>query len=102
MLSEDQAVEMAEMFRLMGDATRLGIIFACLEKPVNVGELAERLGASQSLVSHHLRLLRAARILKAERRGRQVFYAAADQHITSMLTDMAHHIGEPVAETAEA
>ena len=39
MLTEDQAVELAEMFRLMGDATRLSIIFACLDKPVNVGDL---------------------------------------------------------------
>ncbi len=101
MLTEDQAVELAEMFRLMGDATRLSIIFACLDKPVNVGDLVERLGASQSLVSHHLRLLRAARILKAERRGKQVFYSAADQHISSMLTDMAHHVGEPVSETGD-
>ncbi|MEE8548782.1 MAG: metalloregulator ArsR/SmtB family transcription factor, partial [Alphaproteobacteria bacterium] len=82
MPNEDQTIEMAEMFRLMGDATRLRIILACREKPAFVNELAARLGSSQSLISHHLRLLRAARILKAERHGKQVFYSPADEHIS--------------------
>ncbi len=101
MPSEDQTIEMAEMFRLMGDATRLRIILACREKPAFVNELAERLGSSQSLISHHLRLLRAARILKAERHGKQVFYSLADEHIRSMIADMVHHVGEAAAEEAE-
>ncbi len=101
MPSEDQTIEMAEMFRLMGDATRLRIILACREKPAFVNELAERLGSSQSLISHHLRLLRAARILKAERHGKQVFYSLADEHISSMIADMVHHVGETATEEAE-
>ncbi|MEE8515490.1 MAG: metalloregulator ArsR/SmtB family transcription factor [Alphaproteobacteria bacterium] len=96
--TDDQTIEMAEMFRLMGDATRLRIIFECLKGPVCVGDMADRLQASQSLISHHLRLLRAARILKSERQGKQVFYSAADEHISCVLTDMAHHVGEPVSE----
>ncbi|MEE8549382.1 MAG: ArsR family transcriptional regulator, partial [Alphaproteobacteria bacterium] len=60
-----------------------------------------RLGSSQSLISHHLRLLRAARILKAERHGKQVFYSPADEHISSMIADMVHHVGETVAEEAD-
>lgn len=96
--TDDQTLEMAEMFRLMGDATRLRIILACLKGPVCVGEMAGRLGASQSLVSHHLRLLRAARILKSERQGKHVFYSAADEHISCVLTDMSHHVGEPVSD----
>ncbi|MEE8274524.1 MAG: transcriptional regulator, partial [Alphaproteobacteria bacterium] len=46
-------------------------------------------------VSHHLRLLRAARILRAERRGKQVFYSAADEHIRTVLGDMIEHVAEP-------
>jgi ArsR family transcriptional regulator len=93
-LSDDQATELAEMFRLMGDHSRLRIILACLDGPASVGAIAERLGLSASLVSHHLRLLRAARILRAARRGKQVFYAAADQHIRRVLLDMTAHVGE--------
>lgn len=97
-IGDDQVVELAEMFRLMSDPTRLRIILACLDQAASVGEMAERLGISPSLVSHHLRLLRAARLLQAERRGRQVFYAVGDEHIRSMLTDMVDHVAEGEAE----
>jgi ArsR family transcriptional regulator, lead/cadmium/zinc/bismuth-responsive transcriptional repressor len=96
-LSDDQATELAEMFRLMGDQSRLRIILCCLDGPTAVGDIAERLGLSASLVSHHLRLLRAARILRAARRGKQVFYAAADAHIRRVLIDMTAHVGEAAA-----
>jgi DNA-binding transcriptional ArsR family regulator len=99
-ITEDQAVELAEMFRLMGDASRLKIIVACLDKPVCVGDIAGRLKLSPSLVSHHLRLLRAARVLRAERQGKQVFYAAAGEHIRCVIADMTAHVGEP-AELSE-
>ena len=93
-IPEDQVVELAEMFRLMSDPTRLKIILACLDDPAAVGEMADRLAISASLVSHHLRLLRAARLLQADRRGRQVFYVVGDPHIRSMLTDMVDHVAE--------
>src|SRR3954468_11765986 len=101
-MSDDQVVELAEMFRLMSDPTRLKIILACLDAPAAVGEIAERLGISASLVSHHLRLLRAARLLQADRRGRQVFYAVMDEHIRSMLSDMVDHVAEVDAEAEAA
>ena len=100
-LSEDQTTELADMFRLMSDPTRLRIILACLDAPAAVGEMAERLGISASLVSHHLRLLRAARLLQADRRGRQVFYAVQDEHIRSMLSDMVDHVAEEDAGTVQ-
>ncbi|WP_082054360.1 ArsR/SmtB family transcription factor [Methyloterricola oryzae] len=87
--------ELADLFRLLGDSTRLHIVLTCLNEPISVGEIASRLDLSQSLVSHHLRLLRAARIVKATRQGKQVFYIAADQHISGMLTEMLEHIAEP-------
>jgi ArsR family transcriptional regulator len=97
-IGDDQVVELAEMFRLMSDPTRLKIILACLDAPISVGDMADGLGISASLVSHHLRLLRAARLLQAERRGRQVFYVVGDSHIRSMLTDMVDHVAEGEAE----
>lgn len=103
-IGEDQVVELAETFRLMSDPTRLRIILACLDAPAAVGDMADRLGISDSLVSHHLRLLRAARLLQADRRGRQVFYAVGDHHVRSMLTDMTDHVAEiePEAEAEPA
>lgn len=101
-MTDDQAVELAEMFRLMGDPSRLKIIVACLAEPTSVSDVAARTRLSQSLVSHHLRLLRAARILRGERRGKQVFYAAADEHVRCTISDMvAHVLEEPEADHGE-
>lgn len=94
-LDDGQTVELAEMFRLMGDASRLKIVLSCLSGPVSVGKIAERVGLSASLVSHHLRLLRAVRLLRAERQGKQVFYEVADEHISCVIADMVAHVGEP-------
>jgi DNA-binding transcriptional ArsR family regulator len=93
--AESSIHELADLFRLLGDPTRLRIVLSCLQGPVAVNDIAAQHDLSASLVSHHLRLLRAARIVKADRQGKQVFYAAADQHISSVLADMLEHIAEP-------
>ncbi len=93
-LSERETLAMAEMFHLLGDPSRLRIALACLEDPVPVGEIAAGLDLSQSLVSHHLRLLKAARLVRAERRGRNIYYSAADEHVRSVLADMVAHARE--------
>lgn len=95
MLTTDQTSELAEMFRLLGEPNRLGLVANCLDGPLSVGELTGRLGLSQSLVSHHLRLLRAARLLRTVRRGKQVFYSIPDCHVRDMLTNMIEHLTEP-------
>jgi len=97
---EDQAVEIAEIFRLLGDPTRLRVVTCCLDKPRNVSEIAGTVGVSASLVSHHLRLLKAARLVRAERRGKQVFYTTADEHVDCVLRDMIDHVAEPDPEGA--
>ncbi|MGE0151688.1 MAG: ArsR/SmtB family transcription factor [Reyranellaceae bacterium] len=94
MSNDGLIVQLSEIFKLLGDATRLRIAMLCLHERVSVGAIAERLDLSVSLVSHHLRLLRAARILRAEREGKQVFYVAADHHVRQILDDMTAHIGE--------
>jgi ArsR family transcriptional regulator, lead/cadmium/zinc/bismuth-responsive transcriptional repressor len=94
MLSPHRTIELAETFRLLSDPSRLGIVTSCLNGPINVGEITSRLQLSQSLVSHHLRLLRSAKLLKAERRGKQVFYTILDCHVHEMLTNMIDHLAE--------
>jgi DNA-binding transcriptional ArsR family regulator len=96
--SADTIVPLADLFRLLGDPTRLRIVLACLDERRAVGAIAQALGLSPSLVSHHLRLLRAARIVRAERQGKQVFYLAADRHISAMLTGMLEHVAEPAGD----
>jgi ArsR family transcriptional regulator, lead/cadmium/zinc/bismuth-responsive transcriptional repressor len=95
MLDADQKTELAELFRLLGEPNRLGIVASCLDGSLSVGEITQRLALSQSLVSHHLRLLRAARLLKAGKRGKQVFYSIPDCHVREMLTNMIEHLAEP-------
>lgn len=90
----DQIAVIAETYRLLGDPTRLRVLMACLDGPISVGDIAAAIHASPSLVSHHLRLLRAARLVRGTRKTRQVFYAAADNHIRSMLADMIEHVRE--------
>ena len=94
-LADDQVAELADMFRLLGDPSRLRLVLACLDGAHSVGALVESLGLSQSLVSHHLRLLRAARLLRAERHGKQVHYSIADDHVRCVLVDMVDHVAEP-------
>jgi len=93
-LSDDHAVALADLFRLLGDPTRLRIVVACLRTPLAVSDIADRLGLSVSLVSHHLRLLKGARLVRAERQGRQVYYEADDLHVRRMVEDMVTHIAE--------
>ena len=78
----------AAVFRLLGDPTRLRVLLACLD------EIATRIGASQPLVSHHLRQLREARMVRGERHQRRILYATADDHVSGMLVDMLEHAGE--------
>lgn len=90
----DDIALMAEVYKLLGDPTRLSILIACMDDELAVGEIAEAVGASQSLVSHHLRLLKAARLVRGNRQAKQVFYCADDEHIRHMLKDMLEHVAE--------
>lgn len=97
-LDEERAIELAEIFRMLGDPNRLRIAVACLGEPLCVGDVAERVGLSAALVSHHLRVLRAARFLTARKRGKQVFYVATDDRVRCIITDMVEHVVEPAAD----
>lgn len=90
----EETTKLAEVFHLMGDPSRLGILMLVMDEPRSVGEIAAATGHSISLVSHHLRLLRARRLVRAERRGKQVFYNLEDAHVRSVLRDMVEHLRE--------
>ena len=99
--SDAQISVIAETYRLLGDPTRLRVLLACLGRPIAVGDIAKAVKASPSLVSHHLRLLRAARLVRGTRRNKQVFYETADQHIARMLADMIEHAMEDHGEDSD-
>ena len=79
-LDEQTARRLAELFRALSDPSRVRIIAALLEGETNVRTLAGMVGISESAVSHQLRTLRQMRLVRARRRGREVFYALDDEH----------------------
>lgn len=94
-MTPDEGAQLSDLFRLLGEPNRLRLVAACLDGPRSVGDLTETVGVSQSLVSQHLRLLRAGRLLKQTRAGRNVFYELPDCHVRTMLTNMMDHVLEP-------
>lgn len=99
---EDQLAVITETFRLLGDPTRLKILLACLLQPKCVNDVAAEVGVSGSLTSHHLRLLRGARLVRADRQGRQIFYAGADDHVNGMLSEMIAHLRQSDGEDEDS
>ena len=91
-LDAEQKSELADTFGFLSDPTRLSIVLACMEREISAGEIAEKLSASASLVSHHLRLLRGARIVRSDRRGKQIFYTMTDDCVRDVLTTMINHL----------
>jgi len=101
-MTRDETEQLADLFRLLGEPNRLKLVAACLDGPKSVSELTDAVGVSQSLASQHLRLLRAGRLLKQDRRGRNVFYDLPDCHVRAMLTNMMDHVTEHDHEQEEA
>lgn len=91
-LDPDDALELAQRFRLLADAGRLRIVYALLEAgEICVGDLAALVGASDSATSHQLRQLRLAGLVRARRQGREVFYRVADTHVRLLLDVAVEH-----------
>ena len=85
MLGEDVAASLAELFKALGDPTRVKILFALLTRELCVCDLAAVVGMSDSAVSHQLRLLRAQKLVKFRREGKNVYYSLDDSHIEELF-----------------
>ena len=86
--------ELADTLKLLGDESRLRVVLSCLHESKSVGEIALAAGLSGTLVSHHLRILRARRFVRAERRGKHVFYISSDDHVRCIIEDLVRHVVE--------
>lgn len=93
----DQIAELADVFGLLADPGRLKVLVALLEGEMCVCDLAAVSGASESTVSHHLRLLRAHRVVASRRSGRMAYYRLADAHVRMLLDVALTHIGHAPA-----
>lgn len=92
MLERNTVLNLAEVFKLLGDPTRVEIIFALSHQELCVCDIAAVLGISQSAVSHQLRLLRSARLVKFRKEGKIVYYSLDDSHITNLFNECLDHI----------
>ena len=94
MPDDDTLVRLADLFKVFGDGTRIRILYALFEAEVCVCDLAKLLGMTQSAVSHQLRTLKQARLIKSRRDGKTVFYTLADDHVSTLLRQGTEHIRE--------
>lgn len=94
MLTDNDFSLLGEFFRILGDPTRLRILYALEKDTQCVSELCATLDMSQSNISHQLRLLKQARLVKAQRSGKSVYYSLDDNHVTMILGQGLTHLLE--------
>ena len=86
--------DLAELFKVFGDSTRIKILYVLFEFEMCVGDIAQLLKLTQTAVSHQLRVLKNNKLVKFRREGKVVFYSLADDHVRSIIGQGMEHIGE--------
>lgn len=94
MPSDDLLFDIAEVFKVFGDTTRMKIISALLEAELCVGDIAEITNSTQSAISHQLRVLKQAKLVKFRKDGKTVYYSLDDEHISDLYEIAKKHIEE--------
>ena len=94
MPDEDTLYDLAELFRIFGDSTRIRILYVLFEAEMCVCDIAQLLGMTQSAISHQLRALKNARLVKGRRDGKTVFYSLADDHVKAIIHQGLDHVVE--------
>ena len=91
---EELLYDLAELFKLFGDSTRMRILFVLFESEVCVCDLAEALHMTVSAISHQLKILKTGKLVKSRREGKSVFYSLADEHVRTIVSQGMEHILE--------
>jgi ArsR family transcriptional regulator len=94
MPDEEALYQAAELLKVFGDATRIRIIFVLCENEMCVCDIANLLGMTQSAISHQLRVLKQARLVKSRREGKTIFYSLADVHVKTIFYYAMEHVME--------
>ena len=94
MPGEDTLYDLTELFRIFGDSTRVRILYVLFESEMCVCDIAQLLGMTQSAISHQLRALKNARLVKSRREGKTVFYSLADDHVKTIINQGLEHVCE--------
>ncbi|MCI5522912.1 MAG: metalloregulator ArsR/SmtB family transcription factor [Spirochaetales bacterium] len=91
---EEMLCNLAELFKIFGDSTRVKILFTLLQNEKNVSQIAEELSMTQPAISQQLRVLKSNGLVKFRREGKNIFYFLADDHVLSILNIGMEHIQE--------
>ncbi|MBQ9282663.1 MAG: helix-turn-helix transcriptional regulator [Treponema sp.] len=91
---EDLLFDLAELFKIFGDSTRIKILFALLGRELAVNDIADVLGMTQSAISHQLRVLKTNGLVRYRREGKSLIYALSDEHVSKILNMGLEHIEE--------
>ena len=91
---EETLMQLADLFKVFGDGTRIRILYVLFEEEVCVCDIAMLLGMTQSAVSHQLRVLKQAHLIKSRRVGKTIFYSLSDSHVSTLLSNGMEHISE--------
>ena len=94
MPDETELYDLAELFKVFGDSTRIRILYVLFETEVCVCDLAQVLNMTQSAISHQLRILKNSKLVKCRREGKSVFYSLADDHVRTIIAQGRDHIEE--------
>lgn len=94
MPDEDELYDLAELFKVFGDSTRIRILYVLFEAELCVCDIAQTLNMTQSAISHQLRILKQSKLVKNRREGKQVFYSLADDHVRTIIAQGREHIEE--------
>jgi DNA-binding transcriptional ArsR family regulator len=92
MLADDVVYQLAEIFRILGDPTRIKILHVLLKREMCVCDIAETLDMGQSAISHQLRVLRSAKLVKFRKEGKEAWYSLDDNHITALMCQGLEHV----------
>ena len=91
---DEMLYDLAELFKIFGDSTRVKILYALLESELCVCDIAKLMDVSQSAVSHQLRVLKGSKLVKFRREGKTLYYSLADEHVFRILSQGMEHILE--------
>ena len=92
MPDEDRLYDLAEVFKVFGDSTRIKILYVLSESEMCVCDIPQLLGMSQSAISHQLQVLKMSKLVKYRRKGKTVFYSQADSHVRTILGQGMEHV----------
>ncbi len=94
MPQEEKLYDLAELFKVFGDSTRIRILFLLFEAEVCVCDIAAALNMTSSAISHQLNILKRSKLIKSRRDGKSVFYSLADNHVRTIISQGIQHIAE--------